>query len=124
MKAITYLIGFIVMTLLAAAVALSLAWLIALAIRQMWSVDTFQSLVLSLAVLGILLLFIQAVALKTVGGLSESLRAAFWTTELKEEKLGELPEAHWLAPCPCGQGTPFAQCCGKRAFKRRHSREA
>lgn len=120
MKAIACIVGFVVIILLAAVAVLSLTWLIALAIRWMWSVNTFQSLVLAFAVLGILLLFIQAVAFKNVRGLSEPIHEAFWTSEPEGEEKEEPPEeqGHWLAPCPCGRGTPFAQCCGKRAFKR------
>jgi hypothetical protein len=37
-----------------------------------------------------------------------------------EEPPAEIaPSGGWLTPCPCRSGRPFAQCCGRRAFRKR-----
>ncbi len=119
MKVIGTLVSFVLMVILAAAAVLGLGWLIAVVVRGMWGVDPFQSLVLAFAVLGILVLFANAAALKSIAGLSDLIHEAIGADEADDE--AEEEEGTWFSPCPCGRGRPFARCCGKRAFRRRQS---
>jgi hypothetical protein len=122
MKFVATVVSFALLVLLGAAAVLGLSWLISLAIRAVWGVGLYPSLVMALGVLGILVLFVNAVAMKSISGLSELIRetlGAGRAADETEEEEGEEEEAAWFSPCPCGRGRPFAQCCGRRAFRKR-----
>jgi len=122
MKFIGNLVRFALLVFLAAGGVLGFCWLISGVVRWMWGLDTFQSAFLAFAVLGILVVFAIAAALKRIAENSDRIDETVGTEEPDEdEKEKGADEEDWFASCPCGRGRPFAQCCGKRAFRNRHS---
>lgn len=111
------------MGLCGAVVVLLLAWLLSLPLGWLLGTDPVVSMAFALGSLGIMAVLFHAVT--TQHPLSMPWRMAEGAlddeddgSEEEGQPGGEGEQANWFRPCLCGSGKSFAQCCGKRAFKR------